>query len=317
MPIVSWRFARERGLELGADAVGAADQDRLVVAGREPAQRREPADAAEHLGPHRRLRERLDPVDQGVAGVDVDARVLVGERHRGARVPQQRLAMDAHARAVPPRSIDVVVPARDHAATLPDAAARPAASRASARSSSSIARRRDRTAEIARDAGALVLREPTRRLRRGVPARAGALLVAAARARRRRVHPRRSPGGRAARSPRWSRRSPSAASSSCSASSAAQARVGEKLVTGLIDTVYRHRWSGVGPVRAMRFPALVALGMSDRGDGWDVEMLVRARQARPDLRRGRAARATRRRGQSRDRRARAAPHPASRDHAIG
>ena len=52
--------------------------------------------------------------------------------------------------------------------------------------------------------------------------------------------------------------------------------LGDKLVTSLIDTVYRHRWSGVGPVRAMRFPALIALGMSDKGDGWDVEMLVRA-----------------------------------------
>jgi len=40
--------------------------------------------------------------------------------------------------------------------------------------------------------------------------------------------------------------------------------------------VYRHRWSGVGPVRALKFPALVALGMRDRGAGWDVEMLVRA-----------------------------------------
>ena len=49
-----------------------------------------------------------------------------------------------------------------------------------------------------------------------------------------------------------------------------------RLVTGLIDTVYRHRWSGVGPVRAVRFPALIALGMSDRSSGWDVEMLVRA-----------------------------------------
>jgi hypothetical protein len=29
-------------------------------------------------------------------------------------------------------------------------------------------------------------------------------------------------------------------------------------------------------VRAIRFPALIALGMSDRSDGWDVEMLVRA-----------------------------------------
>jgi glycosyltransferase involved in cell wall biosynthesis len=50
----------------------------------------------------------------------------------------------------------------------------------------------------------------------------------------------------------------------------------DKLVTGLIETVYRHRWTGVGPVRACKFPALVALGMRDRGDGWDVEMLVRA-----------------------------------------
>ena len=53
-------------------------------------------------------------------------------------------------------------------------------------------------------------------------------------------------------------------------------KLGDKLVIGLIDTVYRHRWSGVGPVRAIRFPALIALGMSDRADGWDVEMLVRA-----------------------------------------
>jgi hypothetical protein len=52
--------------------------------------------------------------------------------------------------------------------------------------------------------------------------------------------------------------------------------VAEKLVTGLIETVYRHRWTGVGPVRAGKFPALVALGMRDRGAGWDVEMLVRA-----------------------------------------
>ena len=29
-------------------------------------------------------------------------------------------------------------------------------------------------------------------------------------------------------------------------------------------------------MRAVRFPALVALGMSDRGAGWDVEMSVRA-----------------------------------------
>jgi hypothetical protein len=50
----------------------------------------------------------------------------------------------------------------------------------------------------------------------------------------------------------------------------------EKLVLGLIGNIYRQRWSGVGPVRALKFPALVALGMRDKGDGWDVEMLVRA-----------------------------------------
>lgn len=51
---------------------------------------------------------------------------------------------------------------------------------------------------------------------------------------------------------------------------------GEAVVARLIETVYRHRWAGLGPVRAAKFPALVALGMRDKGDGWDVEMLVRA-----------------------------------------
>jgi glycosyltransferase involved in cell wall biosynthesis len=44
----------------------------------------------------------------------------------------------------------------------------------------------------------------------------------------------------------------------------------------LIGTIYRHRFADVGPLRAIRYPALVALGMSDRGDGWNVEMQVRA-----------------------------------------
>lgn len=50
----------------------------------------------------------------------------------------------------------------------------------------------------------------------------------------------------------------------------------QKLALGLIEAVYRHRFRDAGPVRAIRYPALVALGMSDRGDGWNVEMLVRA-----------------------------------------
>jgi hypothetical protein len=174
----------------------------------------------------------------------------------------------------PPPLIDVVVVARDHAASLapllrdlPHRLLRSVVvvDRAST----------DRTAEIARDGGALVLREPT-----------GGYGAACLRAQ---AHfsslPRVPdlivfiPGDR-----------PSAAHSVpplvapilergvelVLGTEPGRRRVGEKLVTGLIDTVYRHRWSGIGPVRALRFPALIALGMSDRGDGWDVEMLVRA-----------------------------------------
>lgn len=55
--------------------------------------------------------------------------------------------------------------------------------------------------------------------------------------------------------------------------------VPDRAVAKLIGAVYRHRIRGVGrasAMRAIRYPALVALGMSDRGGGWDVEMLVRA-----------------------------------------
>jgi|GEM_PF-1527906 len=52
--------------------------------------------------------------------------------------------------------------------------------------------------------------------------------------------------------------------------------VRDRVLSRLIDTVYGHRFGHPGPVRAVRYPALVALGMSDRGAGWDVEMLVRA-----------------------------------------
>lgn len=49
----------------------------------------------------------------------------------------------------------------------------------------------------------------------------------------------------------------------------------DKVVTGLIHAVYGTRIHDPSPVRAIRYPALVALGMSDKGDGWNVEMLVR------------------------------------------
>jgi glycosyltransferase involved in cell wall biosynthesis len=170
--------------------------------------------------------------------------------------------------------IDVVVPARDSETSLrmllrglPHRSVRSivVVDRAS----------KDRTAEIARDAGALVLREPT-----------GGYGAACQRAQAHfQALPRQpdvlvfAPADRAA-----------AASAVMSLVEPIVERgvelvlgvergrrgVGEKLMTTLIDTVYGHRWSGVGPVRALKFPALVALGMRDRGDGWDVEMLVRA-----------------------------------------
>jgi glycosyltransferase involved in cell wall biosynthesis len=171
--------------------------------------------------------------------------------------------------------IDVVVPARDHAASL--AALLRDLPHRSIRSVVVVDRAStDRTAEIARDAGALVLREPTG----GYGAaclRAKAHFTALPRVPDVVVF---VPGDR-----------PAAAAAVLSlvdpiaergvelvvgAESSGRRRVGEKLVTAVIETVYRHRWSGVGPVRALKFPALIALGMRDRGDGWDVEMLVRA-----------------------------------------
>ena len=53
-------------------------------------------------------------------------------------------------------------------------------------------------------------------------------------------------------------------------------RLRDRAVGRLIDAVYGQRFAHPGPIRAIRYPALVALGMSDRGAGWDVEMIVRA-----------------------------------------
>src|SRR5262245_12302650 len=176
--------------------------------------------------------------------------------------------------ASPQLLIDVVVPARDHAASLGpllrDLPHRGLRSIVVVDRASS-----DRTAEIARDGGALVLRESS-----------GGYGAACLRAQ---AHfsalPRVPdvvvfvPGDR----PAVAHALPALVGPIAErgvelvlGTEPGRRPVGEKLVTGLIDTVYRHRWSSIGPVRAMRFPALIALGMSDRADGWDVEMLVRA-----------------------------------------
>lgn len=170
--------------------------------------------------------------------------------------------------------IDVVVPVRDHAASL-GPLLRELPHRA-IRSTVVVDRAsKDRSAEIARDAGALVLREAgggygaaclRAQAHFGALPRVPDIVVFV-------------PGDR-----------PAAAAAVLDlvapivdrsvelvvGHETGRRKVREKLVLGLIDTVYRQRWSGVGPVRALKFPALVALGMRDRGDGWDVEMLVRA-----------------------------------------
>ena len=174
----------------------------------------------------------------------------------------------------PPLLIDVVVPALDHAASL-GALLRDLPHRM-IRSVVVVDRAStDRTAEVARDAGALVLREPSR----GYGAaclRAQAHFSSLPRVPDVIVF---VPADRPAAAPAIPALVAPIAERGMElvlGTEAGRRNLGEKLVTGLIDTVYRHRWSGVGPVRAMRFPALIALGMSDRGDGWDVEMLVRA-----------------------------------------
>ena len=68
-----------RQLELGADAVGAGDQDRLAVLAGQVEQRAESAQAAHHLGPETALDQRLDAFDECVAGIDVDACVAIGQ----------------------------------------------------------------------------------------------------------------------------------------------------------------------------------------------------------------------------------------------
>jgi hypothetical protein len=50
----------------------------------------------------------------------------------------------------------------------------------------------------------------------------------------------------------------------------------DRAVLGLMNLVYGRRFHAVSPFRAVRFPALVALGLSDSHEGWNVEMQVKA-----------------------------------------
>ena len=54
------------------------------------------------------------------------------------------------------------------------------------------------------------------------------------------------------------------------------ARFGNWLATRLIAAFYGARYTDLGPFRAIRYDALVGLGMKDRDFGWTVEMQVKA-----------------------------------------
>ena len=117
MPIVSWRVERERELELGADAVGARDEHRLAIALRQLDERAEAADAGEHLGAQRALRERLDALDERVAGVDVDAGVAIRKRDaRGRERERAHRNGDAAAKRQIRRAVEGTVERRASAA---------------------------------------------------------------------------------------------------------------------------------------------------------------------------------------------------------
>jgi glycosyltransferase involved in cell wall biosynthesis len=60
---------------------------------------------------------------------------------------------------------------------------------------------------------------------------------------------------------------------------ALQQRFGNLLAVSLIRMIYGQRYTDLGPFRAIRLPALIALGMNDLGYGWTVEMQVKAAKA--------------------------------------
>jgi glycosyltransferase involved in cell wall biosynthesis len=55
-----------------------------------------------------------------------------------------------------------------------------------------------------------------------------------------------------------------------------QARFGNALACFLIRVISGHRYTDLGPFRAIRWEALRSLGMEDRDFGWTVEMQVKA-----------------------------------------
>jgi glycosyltransferase involved in cell wall biosynthesis len=55
-----------------------------------------------------------------------------------------------------------------------------------------------------------------------------------------------------------------------------QARYGNQLAVFLIRLFFGHRFTDLGPFRAIRYESLQAIGMRDRNFGWTVEMQIKA-----------------------------------------
>ena len=58
------------------------------------------------------------------------------------------------------------------------------------------------------------------------------------------------------------------------------ARMRNRFICFLIWAFYHHRYTDVGPFRAIRYDALKNLRMQNRAYGWHVEMQIKARKAR-------------------------------------
>ena len=50
----------------------------------------------------------------------------------------------------------------------------------------------------------------------------------------------------------------------------------DRAMLGLIGVIYGHNFAELSPCRAVRYAALVALGLGAEGEGWNIEMLVKA-----------------------------------------
>ena len=79
-PDTAMQAGLDRNLDLGANAIGRGDQNRILEAGRlQVEQSAETADFGLSAGSRRGADHRLDEIDQAIAGVDIDARIRISQ----------------------------------------------------------------------------------------------------------------------------------------------------------------------------------------------------------------------------------------------